>query len=220
VVVGSQFMKRYLIREGVDDDRIEVVDTAIGIAPALPVDAAITPEPHVVYVGRTVYAKGIQYLIRALALLGPQYRLTIVGNGWYLIELKSLALELGLGERVKFPGALQGEALGKVLEAATIGVVPSIWPEPAGMVVPEFRSYGLPVVLTNVGGLNEWARRYSDIYVAESANAASLAAAIKSSVEGKVKELASAAARPADLAALLEGLHARRTRGHLLAVAP
>jgi glycosyltransferase involved in cell wall biosynthesis len=220
VIVASQFMKRYLIGEGLNGHRIEVVDTAIGIPPAIPVERRITPERHLVYVGRTVYAKGIQYLIRALAILGSQYRLTIVGEGWYLMSLKSLAKELGIEQRVKFLGALQGEALGKVLDTATLGVVPSIWPEPAGMVVPEFRSHGLPVVVTGVGGLKEWAGRYSDTHLAEPANVASLAAAIQSAVQGNVEDLvASTAARPMDLTAVLEVLHARRTAEHRFAFA-
>jgi glycosyltransferase involved in cell wall biosynthesis len=132
-----------------------------------------------VFVGRAVYGKGIQYLIQALAHLGPRYRLTIVGDGWYLPALQQLTRRLGLSDRISFPGVLEGMALAGILEKATVGVLPSIFPEPSGLVVPEMRRYGLPVVITDVGGLREWADRYSSIHVAQTASAASLARAIE-----------------------------------------
>src|SRR2546423_1866945 len=101
------------------------------------------PGTHLIYVGRTVYVKGIQYLIRALGLLDREYDLTIVGDGWYLAALKDLTERLGLGPRVTFRGGLQGADLIRACRFADVAVVPSIYPEPSGLVVPELRSLGI-----------------------------------------------------------------------------
>lgn len=183
VVVGSQFMKGYLAGEGLDPDRIEIVDMAAGVSPPIQPAYRTVTDPLIVCVGRLVYAKGIQYLIRALTLLDSHYRLSVVGDGWYLPALKSLAHKLGLGQRVQFLGVLQEPALSRVMKSAAVGVVPSIYPEPSGLVVAEMRGNGLPVVVTDTGGLKEWASRYPGVYVAEPASAASLAEAIRAAVE-------------------------------------
>jgi glycosyltransferase involved in cell wall biosynthesis len=205
-------MRTYLIGEGLAADRIEVVDAAIGIPPTGPKKGRASAEPHIVCVGRAVYAKGIQYLIRAVTLIDRRFRVTVVGDGWYLESLRSLAADLGLGDRITFPGILQGVELRRLLQTATVAVVPSIWPEPAGLVVPEMRSLGLPVVVTDAGGLKEWANRYSDIFIADPADAASLAAAIRKAAETQVTlPAATGWPRPQNLVALLERLQAEHS---------
>jgi glycosyltransferase involved in cell wall biosynthesis len=218
VVVGSRFMKGYLVNEGLDGERIEIVDMSMDLAPADPAARLNANGRHVVFVGRTVRTKGIQYLLRAMSLLDPEYRLTIVGEGWYWEALRHLTGQLGLERRVTFAGALQGAALRMVCDTATVAVVPSIYPEPAGLVVPEMRSLGIPVVVTDVGGLSEWASRDSGVRVAEPADAASLAAAIRHAVENRPTPLPTATLGPhPQLPAVLEALYAERVGERRLA---
>ena len=64
------------------------------------------------------------------------------------------ARELGLGDRVRFPGALTGQKLDRAYAAADLLVLASR-AETYGMVVSEALARGLPVLTTDVGGVTE-----------------------------------------------------------------
>jgi 1,2-diacylglycerol 3-alpha-glucosyltransferase len=61
------------------------------------------------YVGRLVGEKNLDFLIRAFARIAPQRpqaRLVLVGDGTHRRELENTARKLELGERVIFPGSI------------------------------------------------------------------------------------------------------------------
>jgi glycosyltransferase involved in cell wall biosynthesis len=58
--------------------------------------------------------------------------------------------------RVRFLGALDRALVQDLYRQAAVVVVPSVWPEPFGMVGPEAMSFGVPVVAFRVGGVPEW----------------------------------------------------------------
>ena len=135
--------------------------------------------------GRLVYGKGAQYAIRALAHLDESYRLTVAGDGHYRPALEALTAEMGLAGRVAFTGFLRGEALEAAYRRASVVVAPSIWPEPVGLVVPEPRGRGLPVVVFDAGAMREWTRRYNSVYLARHADERSLAEQIGKAYRGE-----------------------------------
>jgi glycosyltransferase involved in cell wall biosynthesis len=183
VAVASAFMRAYAVGEGIREDRVHIVDVSEGLMANY--DAIHRRHKdggtiNLLFVGRISYNKGLQYLIRALALLDSRFTCAIVGDGWYLGAVQKLATELHLANRILFLGSLYGDQLAAQYERASALVVPSILPEPAGLVVPEARQYGLPVIVTDGGGLPEWRSRYPDaIYVAQRADPRSLASEIE-----------------------------------------
>lgn len=68
----------------------------------------------------------------------------ICGDGWRLEAMRKLARRLGVHDRVDFPGWLGGEQLAEQLANASIVVVPSLWPEPFGLVGLEAMASGRP----------------------------------------------------------------------------
>lgn len=183
VLVGSRYMYDHALAEGVEGDRLQlvdlVVDSAVPAHPARHVRPYPAEDPvRVLYVGRLVYSKGVQYLLRAMALLGPRYTLTVVGEGWYASSLISLASGLGIADRVSFVGVHARDQLASDFASADVVVVPSILPEPFGLIVSEALFYGLPVVVSDIGGLPEWSDRSEIVFPADPASAASLADAI------------------------------------------
>lgn len=189
VLVASQWMRRHLIGEGIDPARIRIVDISEGVGPAAPIRpkrARTGEEVQVLYVGRVTYEKGIQYAIRALEDLPSQFTLRVVGDGWYRPTLEKLVGTLGLGSRVTFSGMLDATAVQAAYEAADVLVVPSVWPEPAGLIVPEGRAAGLPVVIFDRGGLVEWQTggRVDGVTVATEVSPRGLAAAVVAALEG------------------------------------
>ena len=79
--------------------------------------------------------------------------LDVVGTGNMEAELKSLAAQLGIAERVCFRG-FQRNPLDWMREAKCV-VVPSFWQEPYGLVAAEAVALGRPVVAFAIGGLPE-----------------------------------------------------------------
>jgi glycosyltransferase involved in cell wall biosynthesis len=196
VVVGSDFMRNYLIGEGVPADRVRVTDLAVGIAPQQPVAKRKRSGVTLLVVGRLVFNKGVDAVLHALTRLDARYELVVVGDGYYRGALERHAKALGLGARVAFKGFLLGARLEEQYRAADVVVVPSFVPEPAGLVVPEARARGLPVVVFDVGGLGEWAQAYDSIYLAAPADAQSLAAAIERAASAAVEPRATRSGSP------------------------
>ncbi len=95
--------------------------------------------------------KDHETLIRASKLLPPEYRVIFVGDGDRMEEVKQYAIEHGrntilfLGRRMDIPS---------IMKASDVFVLSSRW-EGFGLVVVEAAATGLPVVASDVVGLNE-----------------------------------------------------------------
>lgn len=101
--------------------------------------------------------KGPDVLLKALSLLirqGLDVRLVWVGGGRYLEEMRSLAVSLGLEQRVRFTGTISSEAVRDELDHADIFVLPSRT-EGLPRALIEAMARGLPCVGTSVGGIPE-----------------------------------------------------------------
>lgn len=106
---------------------------------------------YLIFVGRLIERKGIQFVIRALNLLPDEIHLILVGDGPLEALLKSLASRENVLPRVHFVGfRTRGEIL-SLLKGADCFVLPSLH-EGLGIVVQEAMFAGLPVVATNNGG--------------------------------------------------------------------
>lgn len=127
----------------------------------LPADAFI-----VLQLGRLVPRKGIDNVLRALARLPDgeglaPARLVVVGGGSpepdervtpEIGQLRRLAAELGVGERVQFAGRAAREQLRDWYVAADVFVT-TPWYEPFGMAALEAMACGTPVIGSAVGGV-------------------------------------------------------------------
>ena len=114
--------------------------------------------PLVAFVGRLNRWKGYEVLVEAAALLAdelPDLRFAIAGfppsgEEWRTEALRQEVERLGLTDRFELPGFVaDGRA---VFERATIAVVPSVWPEPFGLVTLEAMWAGTPVIASAHGG--------------------------------------------------------------------
>jgi glycosyltransferase involved in cell wall biosynthesis len=110
-----------------------------------------------VFSGRIVPSKGLEWLLRALARADGDAVLDVAGDGYLRTGMEQLALELGLEERVHFYGWLRSEQVAKLVRNAQAVVFPSVWHEPAGLVTLEAAARGRPVIAGRVGGIPEYA---------------------------------------------------------------
>jgi glycosyltransferase involved in cell wall biosynthesis len=109
---------------------------------------------RVVFAGRIVAPKGVGILIRAAREVDAEF--VICGEGRGLGAMRSLARRLGVERRIRFAGWLGAEDLAQELADASLVAVPSVWPEPFGIVGIEGFAAGRPAVATATGGIGDW----------------------------------------------------------------
>jgi glycosyltransferase involved in cell wall biosynthesis len=132
-------------------DKRRVVESARRGASTVP-KSTVVPEVRLVVVGKLKQAKGHQCALRALAILPPEFRLYVVGEGPLLGPLKALAAALEITDRVEFVG-WQPDAPAW-LQSADVVWVPSLW-EGFGLVLAEACALGRKVIPSAAPGLAE-----------------------------------------------------------------
>ncbi len=112
---------------------------------------------EILNVGRAVPVKGQSLLVRAVAELvgrGVHARLTLVGDGPQLNELKALAEQLRVDDRIEFAGAVGQDQIRSYYARADVFAMPS-FAEGLPVVLMEAMATGLPVVTSRITGIPE-----------------------------------------------------------------
>jgi glycosyltransferase involved in cell wall biosynthesis len=114
-------------------------------------------EGHMVlYVGRLVPHKGVEFLLEAVPKLRPSAHLVVVGTGPWGDTLEKRARMMGVADRVTFAGAVPFPELPQYYRAADVTVLPSISRlEAFGLVGLEGMASERPVVLSDIPGVRE-----------------------------------------------------------------
>ncbi len=111
------------------------------------------------YTGRVEWEKGVQTILEALPQVQEAYpgvRVLVAGRGSYLPTLQEQAAGLGLADAAQFLGWVSEEHLRAIVAAADVAIVPSLY-EPFGLVALEAAALGAPVIVSQTGGLAEFA---------------------------------------------------------------
>ena len=109
---------------------------------------------RILFVGRINRAKGLGQLIRAVS--GMPGTLDVCGDGWWRASAEKLVDRRGMRGRVRFLGWLNDAELLAAYDRAAVVAVPSVWPEPFGMVGLEAMAHGRAVVASETGGIPDW----------------------------------------------------------------
>ena len=166
LVVSTDIEKEDIGRlYGTNGAHIEVIPPGVDLSLFEPIDTGtarkmlgLPDERTILYVGRIEPLKGLDILLRAVALLNgaADTNLLIVGGNLEddaeLERLKALARSLNISDIVTFTGSVHQEALPAYYSAADVFVLPS-WYESFGLVALEAMSCGTPVIVSRVGGL-------------------------------------------------------------------
>lgn len=130
----------------------------------------------VLFCGRIHKDKGIDKLIDAIIPMDKQVKLLIVGSVSAADNPKSVFENMikqkvrENPERIKFTGYVNNSELYKIYQSSDIQIVPSVWEEAAGLVVIEGQHSGLPQIVTQSGGMVEFANPEGTIIVEKENN--------------------------------------------------
>lgn len=110
----------------------------------------------VLFVGRIVPHKGLDYLIDSAEFTPKDVCYLIVGRGDYLGALRRKAREKGVDKRIFFTGKVTSKKLPSYYAAADVFVLPSISRlEAFGLVVLEAMASAKPVIISDIPGVTE-----------------------------------------------------------------
>jgi glycosyltransferase involved in cell wall biosynthesis len=101
---------------------------------------------------------GIEYFLKALPKVFeevPEARALVIGSGPLELQLKALAQELNLADRIRFLGEIPNHELPKYLNASDLYVSSSL-SDGTSLSLLEALACGLPVVVTDVPANLEW----------------------------------------------------------------
>ncbi|MDW7650239.1 MAG: 1,4-alpha-glucan branching protein domain-containing protein [Bacillota bacterium] len=118
---------------------------------------AADDEAMIYFVGRLVREKGVDVLLKALPRVfaaHPRTKAVISGKGPMYADLKKLARAAGIADRIVFTGFVDDFERNRLLASADLAVFPSLY-EPFGIVALEAMAGGVPVVVSDVGGMGE-----------------------------------------------------------------
>jgi len=156
ITISQKVRKLY---EGiVDDEKISVIPLGVDTGVFKPAEKRVHKDDYeILYVGYLYELKGVEYLIRSMALVAREQgdvKLRIVGEGPEKSRLVALTKALNLEDRVLFEGFVPHTQIARCYQQCDIFCFPTLG-EPFGKVVLEAMACGKPVVASNVGGPSE-----------------------------------------------------------------
>jgi glycosyltransferase involved in cell wall biosynthesis len=156
LVVASRHMRDEYVAHGVGADRVHAIPL-FASTPAAPPAADLSTD--VLFLGRMTDLKGPSLLLDAAArasnAIGRRVSVVMAGEG---------PLRSALSDRVRamptvdarFPGWVDAPARAALFSRSRMLAVPSVWPEPFGLVGLEAAASGVPAIAFDVGGIREW----------------------------------------------------------------
>jgi len=112
-------------------------------------------ENEIVFIGRLVFYKNLEVVLKALKYMSSQdVKLTVIGDGPMKKHWQKLAEDLEITDKVEFKGYVPHEEKIKILRRASALVLPSLF-EGFGIVILEAWAYKKPVIVSNTPPLNQ-----------------------------------------------------------------
>ena len=134
--------------------------------------------------GRLVEKNAVNNIIESLLFMPENIKLLIVGQGVLENELKNLATNLKLTDRVRFAGFIDHASLPSYLHISDIFVRPSL-SEGFGISFIEAMAARIPVIATPVGGIPDFIKDGETGLFCEAGNPKSIAQKVEKLIKDK-----------------------------------
>ena len=187
--VTNDFRERLLAR-GVPSDRVSVHRSGVNLRrfrfdPCRP--PAQGEQARLLFVGRLTEKKGLDYVIKALALELARERnctLTVIGDGGLMPQMRAQCVDLGVADRVAFVGARTQDEIAQAMAESHILLAPSVRAvngdqEGIPNVLKEAMAIGMPVISTWHSGIPELIEHGVSGLLVPERDAAALAASLE-----------------------------------------
>ncbi len=187
LTVVSKAMRKMLVDMGVEPYKVQVISMGVDLK------NLFTPDPtmarradELLFVGRLVEKKGVQTLLEAMpkVLEGhPSVRLSVAGSGPMEAELKQLAAQLHLSDKIDFLGMVAQTQLPVLYQRATLAIFPFIVAksgdqEGFGLVQVEAMGCECPVITGDLPAIHDIITHEENGLIFPSGNAQALADSI------------------------------------------
>lgn len=159
IITPSEYLKKVVVGWGARPSKISVIYNSFDVAKVslnkdecqkqLGVSGKV-----IMTIGRLADWKGFDTLIEImpqLLTINSDFKLMIVGDGPEEANLRALAVKLNLSDQVIFTGKIEHGDIGRCYRAADYWILNSAY-EGLSHVLLEALAYGLPVVVSDVGG--------------------------------------------------------------------
>lgn len=162
VTTVSDTMRKNIIRRtGISPEKIQRIYNFVNAEKFFPKKEKQKGPPKVIFVGKLIPNKGVEYLLRAASIVRkkhPEVKFLVVGPVSFEYDAMNRWLDmvndLGLQKNVVFAGGLSDESLSSAYASSDIFCFPTLR-ESFGMVIAEAMSSGLPVITTDMDVLRE-----------------------------------------------------------------
>jgi glycosyltransferase involved in cell wall biosynthesis len=187
VITVSDYNRDYLVSQfGSTAMRVQRIYNGLPLQD-FPYQAGQERAPRIVFVGRLVEKKGVNYLIEACEKLvsrGLEFECKIIGSGDLEVELRAQIDRLGLSERVELLGLRPQKEVKRLMQSAMVLAAPCVVAEDDNRdglptVLVEAMALGTPCVSTEVTGIPEVLVNGKTGLLVPERNASELAAALE-----------------------------------------
>jgi glycosyltransferase involved in cell wall biosynthesis len=192
VIVVVEEQRERLIADGVEAGRISVVTNAVDMElfnTPIPPRATWLDEPatyKLVYVGFITVERGLEDIVRAIALLRPRMpfiRFYIGGSGPHERRIRDLVAQQGVEDFVQFLGFVPFNEIRLYVEKSDLCVIPHVNNTFINTTMPnklfQYMVMGKPVLVSDARPLARIVRESRSGFIFESGNPSSAAACIE-----------------------------------------
>lgn len=146
---------------------------------------ALKKDNTIIYLGRFVYEKGINYLLEGFKIAQaklPELKINFYGNGEMEQSIKDFAKENNLSDKINIKGYVDFKLLPKIISEATLTIYPSItvkkWEEQLGTVNLQSMACSTPVISTKSGAIPEYLKNGEGAILVEEKSSEAIGGAI------------------------------------------
>ena len=146
-----------VMKYGADSSKIRIVPNAVDLNMFKP-SKEKSNDPLFVWVGRFVPEKGLHHLVKAIEIVVrecKEAKFILIGDGPMLPLIKKVVKNSGLNDYVRFTGVMDPKSVSHFLSKATGFVFPSL-KEGMPKAVLEAMACGLPIIASNISGIDEF----------------------------------------------------------------